>query len=92
MDLDSLLNDDRFASDVSAAKTPEEIAVLFTEKGFEMTADDVVALLKADTGELSEDDLDHVAGGIGLGKYAVLGGVALIQWLKKHGRSLILIL
>ncbi|MCR4770895.1 MAG: Nif11-like leader peptide family RiPP precursor [Oscillospiraceae bacterium] len=53
------------------AETPETVIKLAEEKGFSLTEDDV-KIGEAPTGELSDDELDAVAGGTGCG--CVLGG------------------
>ncbi len=48
------------------AKTPEELAALAKENGQELTAEEAkayFAMLNPKTGELSDDELDDVAGG-----------------------------
>lgn len=48
------------------AKTPEELLTLAKENGMEMTAEEaqkIFAQLHSQSGELSDDELDNVAGG-----------------------------
>lgn len=48
------------------AKTPEELLALAKENGIEMTAEEaqkIFAQLHSQSGELSDDELDNVAGG-----------------------------
>ena len=53
-------------SKAKEAKTPEELLALAKENGIEMTAEEaqkIFAQLHPQTGELSDDELDNVAGG-----------------------------
>ena len=54
------------------AKSVEELLTLAKESGVEMTAEqaqDIFAQLNQKPGELSDDELDNVAGGVGAFEY-----------------------
>ena len=59
--LEAVSQDRAFIEKLSKAETPEAVIALAAEKGFALTAED----LKPDqpSGELSENELDAVAGG-----------------------------
>ena len=48
---------------IEAAETLEEVAKLCTEAGYEVTVEELEAAVNAPGDELSEGDLDNVAGG-----------------------------
>lgn len=52
--------DKEFMEKLKTAKSPEEVAEMAKEKGFELTADEV--MLQPD-GEISDAELDEVSGG-----------------------------
>ena len=73
MKLDELFEDDAFVDAVCAADSSEEAQKLFAEKGLELTLEEVESLGQSigkaalsENGELSEEDLDSVAGGLRL--------------------------
>ena len=78
--LEQLKNDPAFIEEIRNAEGAEEIAKLFMAKGIEVTAAQIESLFQED-GELSEDDLDNVAGGvvtellIGVGIILFISGV-----------------
>lgn len=80
--LEQLKNDPAFIEEIRKAEGAEEIAKLFMAKGIEVTAAQIESLLQEDgEGELSEEDLDNVAGGIteilvGIGVLLFLAGLA----------------
>ncbi len=66
MNLEELLNDVGFAAQLEAVKDdPEAMAKLFNEKGIEVTAEELrQAMEMMEKEELSEAELEDVAGGI----------------------------
>ena len=76
MNLEVLLNDAEFTSQLEAVKDdPEEMAKMFNEKGIEVTAEDIRQAMEAmEKKELTEADLEDISGGWSAG--------ALIQKLR----------
>lgn len=71
--LEELMKDKAFVDAIFSKETSEEVQKLFAEKGVELTMEEVeglaAAILQAapeGNGELSENALDSVAGGIGI--------------------------
>ncbi len=74
-ELESLLSeafaDEEFVTVLFALDTAEEAQAMLKDKGIEMTLDEVkrlpdaMAMARTGEGELSEDDLEDVAGGVG---------------------------
>lgn len=68
--MEELLQDEAFLDAMFSSESSEDVRKLFAEKGIQLTLEEVDALgdeiLKAvplKTGDLSEEDLDSVAGG-----------------------------
>ncbi len=59
--LEAVSQDKEFLEKINEAASPETVIALAAEKGFTLTAED---MKPAATGELSDDELDGVAGGI----------------------------
>ena len=59
--LEEISGDKEFLDRVEAAETPQAMIALAAEKGFALTEEDLAAEEAA--GELSDDELDEVAGG-----------------------------
>ena len=61
-----LLADSEFSQALNEAKDTEEAAVLFRTQGIDITAEALEEAIRAaqDTGELKEEQLDDVSGGI----------------------------
>ena len=76
--LEALSRDKELLEKIKEAPTTEAVIALAAEKGFALTAED---LKPAAAGELSDDDLDGVAGGTG--NTTPLEGIA---WLQKQFR------
>ena len=74
--LGELLSDQKFVDALGAADKAEEVIRIFAEYDMEVTKEDAAALLiardEAPDGELSEDALDGVA-----------GGMTLKQWIRE---------
>ena len=65
MNIEALLQDEAFAKEVNEAKNLEDVARLFNDKGIEVSAADIQkAMDSSDSGELSEENLEAVAGGL----------------------------
>ena len=66
----SRLEDEAFLNKMLNAENPEQVSALFAENGITMSAKEVEILRSrlenADGGELSEDQLENVAGGVDL--------------------------
>lgn len=62
--MEAIAQDQALAEALNAAETPEAVIALAKEKGITLTEQDL-ALAQAPVGELSDDDLDDVAGGAG---------------------------
>lgn len=99
--LNELTNDKAFVEMMMSQETPEDVQRVFNEHGVPLTLDDVkrigsaLAQMEEPTSELSEDDLDSVAGGVVLTAatcWAVakaiiaIGGAALAiyKWYKSR--------
>lgn len=99
----ALLDDKEFVVGMMSQETPEDVQKVFAAKGFALTMDEVNelgrALAEAEAkgidAELSEGDLDNVAGGfaitvaglIAAGKIIVAvggAGLALYKWYKSR--------
>lgn len=87
----ALINDEVFVKKAFCVDTVEEVQAAFAEQGVEITPEEIFAIgdavsaAAAGDGELSEDALDSVAGGviewIVVGKIVVaVGGAALGLW------------
>ena len=63
--MEAIAQDQALAEALNAAETPEAVLALAKEKGITLTEQDL-ALAQAPVGELSDDDLDDVAGGAGM--------------------------
>ena len=59
--LEEASKDQEFIEKLKKAKTPEAVIAMAKEKGFALTAEDLNK--KAPSGELSDDELEAVAGG-----------------------------
>ena len=79
--LQELLNDDAFAEGYAAAETKEDLQKLFADHGVELTMEDIDSLLadipdeKDSDDELTDDALEDVAGGAGLIRIIIGGGI-----------------
>lgn len=89
MNIEDLLQDAEFTKQVENAERLDDVVELLNKKGFEVTAEDLTNALKAANGELSEENLEDVAGGTSLAiKAGVIAGKAVGYWIKKYGRNL----
>lgn len=65
MSIEELLKDEGFVRDLEAAEKDANVIALFQAKGIAITEADIKALRKeCCEGELSEDNLEEVAGGM----------------------------
>ncbi len=82
--LNNLMNDEDFARQLATLNTPEELRDLLNSYGITVTMDELMALTVPASstvdGELSDIDLDNVAGG---GK--ILDWI--IRWIKRRGEK-----
>ena len=59
----ALMQDEQFKEKLSQAEDLEAMAALFRNEGFEITGEDLKAAVEQQDGELSEENLENVAGG-----------------------------
>lgn len=77
-----LFKTEAFQSEAANCKTMEDFHALFVRSGVEITEEETIELIsliaeqkkKMDEGEISEEDLDNVAGGL---VFVLTGGVAV---------------
>ena len=65
--INELKQDETFLKSIAEAETAEEMAALFTKKGFETSANDIENILGSainEKGELNETQLESVSGGV----------------------------
>lgn len=86
MDLEKLMQNEEFTKKLESAQNLDEVLAMVKEQGVEITKEEVeAARKKLDEGELDENSLEDVAGGIA-GWIMIGGGIrALAKWLKKYG-------
>ena len=88
--VEELLNDKSFIEKLEAAKSCDEVAALFREQGIELTAEELAEeMKKIQSSELSEMDLEDVAGG-GKAWNAIKTGGKVAWWLIQHSRFLLI--
>ena len=79
--LKEVLSDEAFAKSLREMETPEDVQTALKEKGVDLSIEDIKAiqniLVNQEDGELSEDDLENVAGG-SLTIMAALGIASII--------------
>ena len=87
--LEALQNVAEFEQEMSKVGSPEELQVLFKKHGVDLTNEELNSLLAKvsaqDNDELSDTDLDDVAGGViwPMGLYRII-----YKWILKNGRWL----
>lgn len=59
-----LLSDDSFLKEFSETKSEKEAAELFVKHGVQVTESDIKKMFAESSGELSDENLDSVAGGV----------------------------
>ncbi len=67
--VEKIMQDQAFVDQLSDAESAEAAQKLFASKGVEFTLEEVKAIaagVQAENGELSEDDLEAVSGGVSL--------------------------
>lgn len=86
MNLEKLMQNEEFTKKLESAQNLDEVLAMVKEQGVEITKEEVeAALKKLDEGELDENSLEDVAGGIA-GWIMIGGGIrTLAKWLKKYG-------
>ena len=86
MNIHELLQDEEFAKAVDNADSLEDVVKLINSKGIEVSVEDIQkAMDAAESGELSEDSLESVAGGV---VTPVLVGIAVgVYLLSRWGRK-----
>jgi len=83
-----LETDKEFAEKLISLKTPEEMQSLLKEQGIEFTIEEIEVLreamaevaAKGDAGELSDKELEDVAGG--------MGGVLSVSWVALESQKI----
>ena len=83
--LEAAAQDPALAEALEKAETPDAVIALAKEKGFEITAEDLASV--PETGELSDDELDGVAGGMILSPLTALGGLAALLFRRFGGKK-----
>ena len=83
--LEAAAQDPALAEALEKAETPEAVIALAKEKGFEITAEDLASI--PESGELSDDELDGVAGGMILNPLTALGGLAALLFRRFGGKK-----
>ena len=58
-----LLNDKELVAKLENAESAQEVSELLAGKGVEISAEQIEAVMAKDQGELSEENLENVAGG-----------------------------
>ena len=76
----ALMQDEQFKEKLSQAEDLEAMAALFRNEGFEITGEDLKAAVEQQDGELSEENLENVAGGGILGAAVILFIGGSILW------------
>lgn len=64
--LEESTKEPEFAEKLAAVETPEDLLALAAEKGFSLTVEDIDSM-ESTTGEVSDDELDDVTGGLMIG-------------------------
>jgi predicted ribosomally synthesized peptide with nif11-like leader len=71
-------SDEQFRAQLEAAATPEEKRRIVTDAGYDMSRDDLSTIRNlAGMNELSDEDLERVAGGIGM-ETSMEGGIPVV--------------
>ncbi len=74
--VEKLSTDETFANKLASAATPEERLKIANDAGFAVSASDLSAIKAAlNVEELSDEDLEKVAGGIGSATNVITGAV-----------------
>ena len=72
MTLKEALNNEEINRKVEEVENAEDVARILEEYGVEFTAEDLISLVPADSGELTDENLEDVAGGIGLPRGSII--------------------
>ncbi len=67
MNIEELMNDKEFAMQINKAASAEEVVALFAAKGVEMPLEIAKQAFTQPEGELNEEDLESVSGGLVVG-------------------------
>lgn len=99
--LKALMGDEQFVAAIVAMEDPVDVQRAFAEKGFQFTVDQINEIaamaFSENTDELSEEQMDAVAGGVLAEIAIVAGGIALFancmaeynKYRKEKGKSTI---
>lgn len=90
MNLEALLQDESFAKAVENAENLDEIAGLFNSRGIDVSSSDIQKAMDAvQNGELSESNLEAVAGGVVtpvVVSAAIIGAYVFSKWKRTWKR------
>jgi predicted ribosomally synthesized peptide with nif11-like leader len=85
MNLEELMQNAEFTEKLEKAKDLDEVMTMIKEQGVEITKEELAAAMEQlNEGELDENSLEDVAGGMSLGRAVITGVAVLVSWLKKH--------
>ena len=80
-----VFSDEEFVKSLVAMETPEEVQKALAEKGIDLSIDEIKAvaelLEKRANGELTDEDLENVAGGLGAITALVIYGVSMAAFI-----------
>lgn len=87
--LEEVFEDDQFVEALLAMETPEEMQNALAEKGIEVSLEEIMQVRdlvsRFQGGELTEDELESVAGGMSGGAKAMNGLISkVIGWIVKR--------
>lgn len=80
--IQELFSDEAFVTSILEMETPEEVQAALADKGLELSLEEISSIqntLNTNEGELSEDELENVAGGIAITTVIcglIIGGAA----------------
>ncbi len=80
-----VITSEELQNEIQTLKTPEELVAFVAKHGCDASLDDITAFFEEKEkalGELSEEELERVAGGKGYGGGAVKGIILLFKFVK----------
>ena len=84
--MEEAVKDEAFMNQLAEAENAEEAQKLFESKGISLSLEEVKALasqLKSASGELSDDALENVSGGLATPVLVIIGGTVLLKIASK---------
>ena len=75
---------EELAKKLEAAETVEEALAILKDAGIETTVEEIKELLPEQSDELTDDNLEGVAGGIILPRFPLSPKDIVIWWVRKH--------